>query len=205
MRLYRLTEPEAFVTLQQAKDHLNVDDSDHDSKIQMLVDAAVQYLDGPRGILGRQLAPAAYRLEMALFPPGPLCLPMAPTISVDAITYLDETGVRVTLDPEEYRVVGLGSTEGATVVLDQVAGVVWPAVQAGQDPDTVTVEFRAGFENLDSPSGPNVPEPIRHAVLLMVGDWYDHRASSVIGTTAAEVPISAKSLIAPWRFYLGRR
>ncbi len=202
MKIYRLANPDPFVTLEEAKDHLNVDDTDHDAKIQMLVDAAIGYLDGPKGILGRQLAPATYRMELPGFPTGALCIPFPPTIAVTSITYLDETGTRVTFDAAEYRVTGLGSEQGATIVLDQVAGTTWPAVQAGRDPDTVHVEFQAGYEGEGSPSTHAVPEQIRHAVLLMVADWYDHRASSVIGTTAAEMPFSAMCLVAPYRLYL---
>lgn len=202
MKIYRLTEPESFISLAEMKLHLNVDDSDHDSVITALTSAAIQYLDGDKGILGRALAPATYRLELAGFPAGPLCIPLPPTIAVDAIEYLDENGDVQTFATSEYRVTGLGSNDGATVVLDQVAGVVWPPVQAGRDPDTVRVTFRAGFETLDSPSEPAVPEPIVTAIKLMVSDWYDHRSSSVIGTSAQEVPFSAMCLLAPWRLYL---
>lgn len=202
MKIYRLTEPESFISLVEMKEHLNVDDSDHDTTITALTQAAIQYLDGDKGILGRALAPALYRAEMSGFPAGPLCIPLPPTISVDAIEYLDENGNLQTLATSEYRVTGLGSKDGATVVLDQVAGVVWPPVQVGSDPDTVRVTFRAGFETLDSPSEAAVPEPLVTAIKLIVADWYDHRSSSVVGTSAQEMPFSAMCLIAPWRLYL---
>lgn len=202
MKIYRLTEPDPFITLAEMKEHLNVDDSDHDTTITALTNAAIQYLDGDKGIIGRALAPATYRMELNGFPTGPLCIPLPPTISVNAIEYLDENGDLQTFATSEYRVTGLGSNDGATIVLDQVAGVVWPPVQTGRDPDTVRVTFRAGFETQDSPSEAAVPEPIVTAIKLMVSDWYDHRSSSVIGTSAQEVPFSAMCLLAPWRMYL---
>lgn len=213
MRITRLTTPESFISLQEAKDHLNVDDSDHDAKITALIAAAIGYIDGPDGILGRALAPAQYRMDLAGFPSSQqLLLPLPPTILVESVDYLNENGDRQVFEQSgNWRVVGLaepgqtGAMVGARVVLDPVTGVAWPSVQSGRDPDTVRVVFWAGYQNADSPTGPAVPDSIKHAVLLMLGDWYDHRSSSVVGTTAAEMPFSAMALLAPYRTYLARR
>jgi uncharacterized phiE125 gp8 family phage protein len=205
MRLERVSEPEMLVSLDEAKRHLEVDDSDRDELISGLVRAAVQRLDGADGILGRQLMPADWIMYLPRFPAGPLKIPLPPTIAVQAIDYLDENGALQTFTDTDYRVTGLGVASGASVVLDQITGVTWPAVQMGADPDTVRVMFRAGYQNLNSPADHPVPEPVKLAVLMMVGDWFENRNSSVVGTTAAEMPLSAAALIAPYRTYLADR
>jgi len=40
------------------------------------------------------------------------------------------------------------------------------------------------------------PEDIQQAVKLLVGAWYENRESVVVGTTAAEVPMSVQMLLA---------
>lgn len=72
------------VSLEDAKEHLKVDGDDEDFLIQGLIDAAMGYLDGPDGVLGRALAPQTI---VAVFDgPGPHRLPIEPVISAEAVT-----------------------------------------------------------------------------------------------------------------------
>jgi hypothetical protein len=41
-----------------------------------------------------------------------------------------------------------------------------------------------------------VPETIRTAMRLLVGHWYENREATVVGTTAAELPLAVESLLA---------
>lgn len=205
MNLVRLTEPEAFVSLDEAKQHLEVDDNDRDEMISLLIRAAVQRLDGADGILGRQLMPATWTMYLPSFPAGSMRIPLPPLISVDAIEYLDDAGALQVFPSTDYTVTGVGAREGGRVILDQVSGATWPSVQIGGDPETVRVTFTAGYANANSPADHPVPEPIKLAVLMMVGDWFDFRNSSVIGTSAQEMPLGVSALIAPFRLYLADR
>lgn len=46
-----------------------------------------------------------------------------------------------------------------------------------------------------------VPEPIRQALVILMGHWFEHREQVVFGTSPSEVPMAAKSLLAPHRVY----
>ena len=52
------------VTLDEAKAHLKVDHDDEDALIGSLIAAAVGYLDGWRGILGRAIMPQTWRVTV---------------------------------------------------------------------------------------------------------------------------------------------
>ena len=41
----------------------------------------------------------------------------------------------------------------------------------------------------------NVPEGIRQAVLLTIGNWYQNRQSVVTGTIATDLPLSSQYLL----------
>src|SRR5687767_3719760 len=128
MKLTLLDPPAALVSLDEAKRHLRVDHSDEDDIIQAYVRAAVGYLDGRDGILGRQLMPATWRLELGAWPARAIRLPLPPTIAVNGITYLDENGDEQTVATSVYRVSGLNTDSGA--VISQQISQTWPTVLA---------------------------------------------------------------------------
>ena len=76
----RLVSPPTLpvVTLDEVKAHLRVDFEDEDSLIQGYIDAAVAYLDGADGVLGRALSPQTWEVTYS----GSIGdLPLAPVIS----------------------------------------------------------------------------------------------------------------------------
>ena len=73
------------------------------------------------------------------------------------------------------------------------------------DGRAVTVRYRAGApstgEGRELASA--VPAPIRHAILLMVGDLYANRESGGVGPGSFEVrmPTTVEALLAPYRIW----
>jgi hypothetical protein len=49
----------------------------------------------------------------------------------------------------------------------------------------------------------NIPSPLCHAILLMVGNFYSNREPVVVGTITAEMPLSFQHLIDLYRDYAG--
>lgn len=185
-----------IVGLDEMKAHLRVDHTDDDQLIELYTQAATDRLDGINGITGRAFRPQRFRLSSPSF--GCMALPFPPLISVDAISYLDSNGDELSFaQAGNWRVIGVGNPQGGGVVLEY--GVEWPSLLATGDPDKVRVTFTAGYYAVSSPENDRVPPVIRHAIKLMVADWYDHRPSSVIGTTAAPTPHGVEMLIAPLR------
>lgn len=159
MARYILATPPAgdVVTTAEAKAHLRVTDASLDAQIAGTVAAVVQHLDGRAGILGRALLTQTWMLQTA----GPDCrgriaLELPIVHSIVSVVVLVEgvptpwTGFRL-------------AHEGLRAVVMPTSGESWPSSDDRED--AVTVTFVAGYGDAAS-----VPAPIRHAILLMVGD-----------------------------------
>lgn len=185
MQIRRLVAPaDAVVSLERAKQHLNIDTGHYDAKIGDLVAQATAWLDGERGVLGRCLMPQTWRGTIAAFPCYAIELPLPPTIDVLGIRYLDGGGIEQTVSDTAYRLVD-GGWNAARVVPRQ--GVFWPLTAC--EPDAVRIEFRAGF----APSAPEI-DPIRRAILMLVEAWFEPEG----GGTPIPDPVS--DLISNFRY-----
>lgn len=180
-----LTPPEPVVSLEQAKQHLRVEADDDDVLIATYLAAATQQLDAPHGWLGRAIGVQTIEARAAYFDLPEWTLPCPPVIEVDQISYVDPTGTVQTLDPAVYDVRGNAVVRGY--------GKSWPAVRV--DSESVRVTYQAGYEM--------VPAPIVAAILLMTGDLYANRETSVTGTIAASIPMETTviNLLAPYRVW----
>ena len=186
MNLTLVTGPaRPVVTLDEARDQLRLDVNDQDAVLARLIAAATAYFDGQAGTLGRALLTQTWRLSLSAFPAmdEAISLPLPPLQGVDSITYVDTGGLEQTLPGATYQVV-VSSAPGAVA---PSFGNSWPT--ARNQPDAVKVTFTAGY-GADPAS---VPETVRHAILMMVGEWFRNR----------ELPVTALStvddLIAPLR------
>jgi uncharacterized phiE125 gp8 family phage protein len=184
MALYRIAAPTMpVVTLEDVKQALVIETGYHDARLAAHIAAATARLDGRDGIIGRCLMPQGWRLTMAGFPCGGFALPLPPTRTVDAITYLDAGGAEQVLPASYYRVIE-GGFSGAGVRLKP--GLTWPATAC--EPDAVRVDFTAGYETGD----PDL-ETFRQAIRLLVKYWFD-------GGPGDAVPDAVEQLISPYRF-----
>lgn len=191
MRLMLITPPmTSAISLQEAKAQCRIEPEDdtEDALLEAYIDAATRRLDGEAGLLGRCLIEQEWLLILESFSPA-ISLPLPPTIGVNSITYVDPTGEHVTIDPERYRVTGLGTLGGATI---RPRGS-WPAT-AG--PDAVTIEFTAGFGS--DPA--DVPAPLRQAIREDVAAMYQHREAVTIGSGfMTETPMGWRDLVEDYR------
>lgn len=183
MNLTRATAPaEEPVTSAEAKAHLRVTHTDDDTAIAAMIVAAREHLDGNDGTLGRALVTQTWDLSLDSFP-SEIVLPLPPLQSVTSVTYVDTNGDTQTLATSGYEV--------------DVAGGRIRATDAGW-PDTddcynaVTVRFVCGYGLAD-----DVPQAIKHAMLLMIGGMYAFRESLSEGAVV-ETP-TVKALLRPYR------
>ena len=165
------TEP---VTLADAKAHLRVDGTDEDAYITGLIGVARVAAEER---LERTLVSTTWRLTLDGFPDA-IKLTMPPIVSVQSLTYWDATGVQQTLAPADY-VLDAVSEPGYLV---PAPGKAWPSTQSGRV-NTVTVDYTAGY----GATAADVPPPIRHWILLAIGDLYAQRERS------AERPVVAQN------------
>jgi len=178
------------VSLAEAKQHLRVLTGDEDALITALVLAATAHLDGRAGILGRALVTQTWDLRLDCFPRfqwgARIELPMPPLQSVTSIKYLDDTGTETTIDPGDY-VVEPGHYLGR---IRPAYGLTWPT--ARDETGAVRIRFVAGYG-----TAADVPPPIKHAILLLVGHWWINREAT--GDAKGPHAFAVDALTMPYR------
>ena len=183
MALYRIAAPIApVVTLASVKQALVIETGYHDARLADHIATATAKLDGRDGILGRCLMPQRWRLTLAAFPCGGIALPLPPTRTVEAVSYLDAAGEEQTLAASSYRVIA-GGFSGATI--RPKLGLAWPVTAC--EPDAIRVDFSAGYDADD----PDL-DVFRQAIRLMVKYWFD-------GNPGDAIPDAAEQLISNHR------
>lgn len=180
MQLTRTVAPVAMpISVAEAKRHCRITHTDDDDYLTGLVTAAIAFVDGPTGILGRCLLTQTWRVDL----PGwadPIVLPVDPVVSV-TVAYTDAAGASQTLDASAYT---LTRADGDRPAIWLKAGTQWPALSA--DPYPVRVAAVCGAATC--------PADIRVALLMLVGHWYAHRIP-VSADAMADVPLSFEALI----------
>jgi uncharacterized phiE125 gp8 family phage protein len=173
---YVLTTPPAEepLTLDEAKLHLRIvaGDTAEDALVTSAVQAAREYAEESTG---RALVTQTWTLTMDAFPTrgGAIALERAPVQSVTSVKYIDAAGTEQALTAGTDYVVDAAS-EPARIALAPDA--MWPSTQSGRI-NAVTVVFVAGYGLAAA-----VPEILKGAMKLHVGDMHEHREETAIGT-----------------------
>lgn len=188
MGIKLISEPsEEPVTLEEAKNHLKVDMADDDSLITALIRTAREHAEA---ITRRALITQTWELSLDNWPAGnEITIPLPPLQSVDSIKYTDSAGVEHMLDLN-ICIVDTFSEFGRIVLKRDYS---WPS-ETLQAADAVHIRFTAGYGNAE-----DVPQPIKQAILLMIGWWYEQRETAIVGSVAREVPMAAEALLWPYR------
>lgn len=183
----KLISPPAVqpITLDEAKLHVRVDHTDDDAVIARAIAAAVGYVDGSEGFLGRALVDQTWELSLTAFPTGQqaaIKIPLPPLIEVLSVKYDNSGGTESTVPASDY-VVDNAREPGRIVTKS-----AWP-VASTTLANAVRIRYRAGYQDRSmSPPVGTVPVDILNAMLLIVGDLYDNRANIVIGQSAITMP-----------------
>lgn len=185
MHLRCVTPPEdPPVTLAQAKAWLHIDGEDENALIWGLIAAAAGHLDGPKGVLRRALEPQTWEMTLDGFS-DPIRLPLGPVVSVTSIAWEDVAGATHALASSAWRL----RHDARGAFLAPVSS--WPSGVL-----SVTVEWVAGE---------GCPEPVRHAILMLVAHYYANREAVGAGGAGAaalvELPLGVAKLIAPWKVF----
>jgi len=177
------TEP---VYLATAKAHLRVDLTTEDSLILSLISAARQHVEQLTG-----LALITQTLDWTIedFPVNgaPLMLPRAPVASVTSITSYNASHVAAVLSTSAYTL--LTNSVPPRVVLND--GYGWPTDLRDEAAGVVRAVYGYGTTEND------VPEPIRQAILLLIGHWFLQREPTSPGVLSP-IPLGINALLAPY-------
>lgn len=176
-----VTPAESFpVTLAEAKSQCRVDGTDDDTYLNALIAAAAAHVEK---YTGRSLLEQTWRLTTSAFA-DEILLPYGPVQSVTTVAYYDTAGGDQTLATGW----GLDNTvDPARIVKDTDAS--WPATQTRFD--AVRITYVAGYAE--------APAPVKHAMLLLIGHWYEHREA--VGESMAELPMAVDALLSNYRTY----
>lgn len=175
------------VTLAEAKLHLYQEDSTaNDTLITSLIVAAREYVEK---FTNRALLEQTWKLWLDEFPDsGVIYLPRSPLRSIVAVTYVDEAGVVQTMSTDDY-VVDTACTPGRIRLAYDTS---WPTTRC--ELDAVRVEFKAGFGT----TAAAVPDSIKAAMKLIIGDLFENREQTVVGTIVGRIP-TVDALLWPHR------
>lgn len=174
------------VTLAEAKQHLRVDTNDDDGYIAGLIRASREWVEA---YLDRTLVLTQWTMRLEEFPEE-IELPRPPvatagTATAVTITYTMASGSTATLDATQYRV-DRHSTPGEIYPL--YAGT-WPVNR--EDEDAITVTWWGGY----GANASDVPQAIRHAMLMLIGHWYEVRSGVLAGSISKPVEFAVESLL----------
>lgn len=191
LQFYGLTQSVAPtvepLTLAEVKRHLRIDHTDDDVYINdYLIKAAREHVED---VTERQLITATWVLKLPDFPceGEPLKLPRPPLLTVSSITYYVDS-VSTTWSSTAYSVL---TTETPGVVEESTEDS-WP--DADKRRDAVTVTYTAGYGAAASA----VPLKIKQAMLLLVGNWYEHREAADL-VVAKPIEFGVDSLLKPYQ------
>ena len=171
----------AILTTAEAKQHLKVDTSADDDYIDNLVSAATE---------SAQIFTNRYFINTTITQHGDTWSDIATLFkskvsSITHIKYFDSDNSEQTLATSVWLSdinhqparIGLKPSQSFPSLADRI--------------NAVNCKYVVGYGSAAS----NVPEGIREAVLLTIGNWYENRQEVVVGRIATELPKSAQYLL----------
>ncbi len=194
MNLEQLAPPALQpLTLDEAKNHLKILGTDHDSDITSLIEEVTSLLDGRNGELNRCLISQRWKWTFEA-PPGARCqleIPLPPLQAVEEIRWRRVDGEMGAIWDSVDVGRNVDTLYGHHVGrIAPMPGYVWPWDRG----ERVEITFIAGFG--DTPH--SVPAVLRRAMKFILAHWFEH-PSAVEVCDMSEVPVSAQRILDKWR------
>lgn len=182
-----VTQPAAEpLTLAEVKEFLRVDHSDDDATLAIFITAARQLCESYTRLA---LMPTTFEEYFDDFPQysgdykDEIRLSRSPVSAVTYVKYIDGNETTITADPAEYKIDTI--SRPARISPDNGWFGTYETINA------VFVRYVAGFADAAS-----VPAPLKHGMMLVIGDMYENRTDSV-----KRLPTASEYLWNPYRVF----
>ena len=157
------------VSLAEVRRQLRIEHEDDDLLLVRLINVATAYTD-VQGALGHAMISQKWGQWVDSTPPASVKLILGPVLQVNAIKYYDTNGDLQTDTLNNYEVLG---TSFATTVGPK-EGFNWPVTQDRSD--AIRIEYTIGYGETVA----DIPETIRHALMMLIGHWYENRETTMM-------------------------
>jgi uncharacterized phiE125 gp8 family phage protein len=175
------------VSLAEAKAHCRISHNTEDQLLANLIATARAWVEQ---YTGRSLYTQTWQLSLPGFA-SRLWLPRAvPLTSITFVKYYDADNVLQTLATSVYTAPAFSEP----AVIQLVEGQSWPSVAIRTD--AVQVEYVTGTSTIEA-----IPRPLLHAILLLVGHWYENREPAITGHTSNPIEFAVEALCGPYRVF----
>lgn len=183
-----VTPPAAdILSLPEIKQHLKIFHSEEDDKLTSILKSVTARLDGYYGEFHRCLINQSWKIMLPQWC-APIRLPFVPVVSVTHVKYWDNASPSV---QQTWPATNYDLFEDVLGAFLQIKFNTQPPNLYVERLDAIEIQFVSGY----GVAGSSIPEPIREAALLWIGDSYEHRESIVTGTIASKIPDAVERLI----------
>jgi uncharacterized phiE125 gp8 family phage protein len=173
------------LSLADIKAFLRIEHGDDDGVIDALIAGARIHVEARTR---RALMTQTWRLSRDVWPAsGVLPLLPAPVRELVAVRVFTAAGAQ-SVDTATFDI----DTVSAPALLTWTRGAL---PQPGRPFGGIEIDVAAGYGH----DPDDVPQPLRHAIRLLVAHWYEHRALIAASGEVASVPASVAGLLAPYR------
>jgi len=174
----------SVLPLADAKTWLRVDSDDEDALITALIDVSVGAVQSYIGKAMAQITDFEFYLPDFIN----TNLPVGPLTAISSIKYHDQGNVEKTLDASLYWFEAGNPTQPKIFFKQPLPDVYDYRAQP------VTIECTVGYK------ASSLPHAIKHAVRLLLSQYYDQRENFIVGTIVSkELPNGIKALLSPYR------
>lgn len=179
------------VTLEEQKDHENIDFPDKDDLLTRYIEYATNFMDGEGGYLAMAIMNQVWDYKITGWA-GTIPLPLPPTKSIEEVAYLDPnegSPSEIIVDPSLYRLL-----PGKPAALYFKSGFGWPSPLA--EPQNVRIRMNCGETDQASLDG-----KIKQAIQLLVAHWDTNKTDVAFGVSVSEIPWTVKALMEQIKVY----
>ena len=172
-------------TTAEAKDFLKVDTTADDTLIDSLIKAATQscQIFTNRYFLSTIVTQYSDKWD------GIYTLYKSPVFGINHIKYFDSNDTEQTLASSNYILDNVSQPARIGIAVNGTLPDLADRINA------VHVEYKVGYGTTSD----FVPEGIKQAVLITIGNWYENRQTVITGRTATELPLSSQYLLEQYK------